>query len=64
MKTIYRGLLALAASLSVSGCQQALEQISETVSKYLREEDITLVVVGDRGQVSEQVADWIGTAPE
>jgi hypothetical protein len=23
MKTIYRGLLALAASLSVSGCQQA-----------------------------------------
>ncbi len=40
------------------------EQISETVSKYLREEDMTLVVVGDRGQVSEQVADWIGTAPE
>lgn len=40
------------------------EQISETVSKYLREEDMTLVVVGDRGQVSEQVANWIGTAPE
>lgn len=40
------------------------EQISETVSKYIREEDMTLVVVGDRGQVSEQVADWIGTAAE
>lgn len=40
------------------------EQISETVSKYIREEDMTLVVVGDRGQVSEQVANWIGTAPE
>ena len=40
------------------------EQISETVSKYIREEDMTLVVVGDRGQMSEQVANWIGTAPE
>ena len=31
------------------------EQMSETVARYLRREDMTLVVVGDRGQVSEQV---------
>ena len=40
------------------------EDISATVSTYLREEDMTLVVVGDRGQVSEQVADWIGEPEE
>ena len=40
------------------------EDISETVSTYLREEDMTLIVVGDRGQVSEQVADWIGEPEE
>lgn len=36
------------------------EDISTTVSTYLREEDMTLIVVGDRGQISEQVDDWIG----
>lgn len=40
------------------------EDISETVQRYLREEDMTLVVVGDRGQISEQVADWIGSDEE
>jgi hypothetical protein len=29
--------------------------------EYLRKEDMTLVVVGDRSKVSEQVAPWIGT---
>ncbi|MGH8168683.1 MAG: M16 family metallopeptidase [Woeseiaceae bacterium] len=36
------------------------EQVSEIAREYLREEDMTLVVVGDRSQVSEQVAPWIG----
>ncbi len=40
------------------------EDISATVDTYLREEDMTLIVVGDRGQVSEQVADWIGEPEE
>lgn len=40
------------------------EQVSETVSKYLRQEDMTLVVVGDRGQVSEQVDQWIRAEEE
>ena len=35
------------------------EQISATVAKYLRQEDMTLVVVGDRSQISEQVADYM-----
>ena len=35
------------------------EQLSDTVSRYLRMEDMTLVVVGDRGEISEQVDDWI-----
>ncbi len=35
------------------------EQISATATKYLRPEDMTLVVVGDKGQVSEQVADYM-----
>lgn len=37
------------------------EQVSEMAREYLRKEDMTLVVVGDRSQVSEQVAPWIGT---
>ncbi len=40
------------------------EDISATVGTYLREEDMTLIVVGDRGQVSEHVADWIGEPEE
>ena len=36
------------------------EQVSGIARKYLRQEDMTLVVVGDRSQVSEQVAPWIG----
>jgi predicted Zn-dependent peptidase len=35
-------------------------QVSEIAREYLRDEDMTLVVVGDRSQVSEQVAPWIG----
>lgn len=35
------------------------EQISEVAKTYLREEDMTLVVVGDRGRISEQVAPYI-----
>jgi len=35
------------------------EQVSEMTSKYLRKEDMTLTVVGDRGQISEQVAPFI-----
>lgn len=35
------------------------EQVSETTSKYLHREDMTLTVVGDRGQISEQVAPYI-----
>jgi predicted Zn-dependent peptidase len=36
------------------------EQVSKVAREYLREEDMTLVVVGDRSRVSEQVAPWIG----
>jgi predicted Zn-dependent peptidase len=36
------------------------EQVSEVAREYLRKEDMTLVVVGDRSKVSEQVAPWIG----
>ena len=35
------------------------EQVSEMTSKYLRQDDMTLTVVGDRGQISEQVAPYI-----
>jgi len=35
------------------------EQISEITSKYLRQKDMTLTVVGDRGQISEQVAPFM-----
>ena len=40
------------------------EQVSEIAGKYLREDDMTLVVVGDRSQVSEQVAPFIGDRTE
>jgi zinc protease len=40
------------------------EQVSEMAREYLREEDMTLVVVGDRGKVSEQVAPWVGVKEE
>lgn len=36
------------------------EQVSTMAKKYLRDEDMTLVVVGDRSQVSEQVAPYVG----
>ncbi len=35
------------------------EEVSETARRYLREEDMTLVVVGDRGRIAEQVARWL-----
>ncbi|MCH9003883.1 MAG: insulinase family protein [Proteobacteria bacterium] len=35
------------------------EQVSEMASTYMREEDMTLAVIGDRGQISEQVAPFI-----
>jgi zinc protease len=35
------------------------EQISEMATTYMREEDMTLAVIGDRSQVSEQVAPFI-----
>jgi zinc protease len=40
------------------------EQVSEMARQYLRDEDMTLVVVGDRSKVSEQVAPYLGAAPE
>ena len=36
------------------------EEVSGIARTYLREDDMTLVVVGDRSQVSEQVAPWMG----
>lgn len=35
------------------------EQVSGIAQRYLREDDMTLVVVGDRSQVSEQVEPWM-----
>jgi len=35
------------------------EQVSEMAQTYLREGDMTLAVVGDRGQISEQVAPYM-----
>lgn len=35
------------------------EQVSEIAKAYMRDEDMTLVVVGDRGRVSEQVAPYM-----
>jgi zinc protease len=40
------------------------EQVSATTSKYLNKEDMTLTVVGDRGQISEQVAPYIKAEEE
>lgn len=40
------------------------EQVSEMTSKYLRKEDMTLTVVGDRGQISEQVAPFMEVEDE
>ncbi|MDX1571471.1 MAG: pitrilysin family protein [Xanthomonadales bacterium] len=35
------------------------EEVSETAEKYLREEDMTVVIVGDRAQISEQVGKYV-----
>ncbi len=40
------------------------EQVSEIAQTYLREEDMTLVVIGDRSKISEQVAPYIGDEEE
>jgi len=40
------------------------EMVSAMAEKYMREDDMTLVVVGDRAQVSEQVAPWMGEPSE
>lgn len=40
------------------------ERVSEMTSKYLRKEDMTLTVVGDRGQISEQVAPFMEAEAE
>lgn len=37
------------------------EQVSEMAREYLRDEDMTLIVVGDRSQVAEQVAPYMET---
>lgn len=42
----------------------APEDISETARKYLRQDDMTLVVVGDRGRISESVSPYLGTTDE
>lgn len=36
------------------------EQVSDIAKKYLQEDEMTVIVVGDRSQVSEQVQPWIG----
>lgn len=38
--------------------------ISETAQKYLRQDDMTLVVVGDRARISESVAPYLEKADE
>ena len=35
------------------------DQVSEIARTYLREEDMTLAIVGDRSQISEQVEPYI-----
>ncbi len=40
------------------------EEVSETAEMYLREEDMTVVVVGDRSQIAEQVTSWLGDDEE
>jgi zinc protease len=42
----------------------APEEISEVARKYLREEDMTLVIVGDRGRIAESVAPYLKTEDE
>ncbi|MEX0975825.1 MAG: pitrilysin family protein [Woeseia sp.] len=37
------------------------EQVSEIANEYLQEDEMTVIVVGDRSQVSEQVQPWIGS---
>ena len=39
----------------------APENISETARKYLRQDDMTLVIVGDRGRIGESVAPYLGS---
>ena len=39
----------------------APEDISEMARKYLRQDDMTLVIVGDRGRISESVAPYLGS---
>ena len=40
------------------------EKVSEMTSKYIRQEDMTLTVVGDRGVISEQVAPYMEAGAE
>lgn len=40
------------------------EQVSEIAQTYIRQEDMTLVVIGDRSKISEQVAPYIGDEEE
>jgi predicted Zn-dependent peptidase len=40
------------------------EHVSEIAESYLRDEDMTLAVIGDRGQISEQVAPFIESEEE
>ena len=40
------------------------DDISEIARKYLRQDDMTLVVVGDRGKISESVAPYLGKTDE
>ena len=42
----------------------APEDISATARKYLRQEDMTLVIVGDRGRIGESVAPYLATAED
>ncbi|MCP5092458.1 MAG: insulinase family protein, partial [Gammaproteobacteria bacterium] len=40
------------------------EQVSKMAQIYLKEDDMTLAIVGDRGQISEQVAPFMEVAAE
>lgn len=40
------------------------QQVSKMAQTYLREDDMTLAVVGDRGQISEQVAPFMGSGDD
>ena len=35
------------------------EKVSEIAETYLREDDMTLAIIGDRSQISEQVEPYI-----